>query len=192
MISYWRLSSKASFFTRYLSWDIRSAKRETLALSLYLPVIFTVYGLLLGNVVMVPIHGWRYSYCSVAIGTVYLQTSSGTLILSGFGVFSCASGLFMFPIIMSHLGKSLEVCSYGNWWQSWPHCINSSQIFALEYADGVGGLHDLVIQTFVRFSAKSCEAIIGSTTVLYLLVRTKYNSSRLFYILSLGYSVLII
>lgn len=53
------------------------------------------------------------------------------------------------------------------------HPVLCSQIFGLEYADGVGGLHDLVIQTFVRFTAKSCEAIISSTTVLYLLVRKK-------------------
>ena len=31
-----------------------------------------------------------------------------------------------------------------------------------------------MIQTFVSFSAKSCEAIIGSTTVLYLLVRKMF------------------
>lgn len=53
--------------------------------------------------------------------------------------------------------------------------LSSSQIFALEYADHVGELHDLVIQTFVNFTAKSCEAIIGSTTVLYLLVRIVYK-----------------
>ena len=57
--------------------------------------------------------------------------------------------------------------------QTYP--VLCSQIFGLEYADGVGGLHDLVIQTFVRFTAKSCEAIIISTTVLYLLVRKNYK-----------------
>ena len=34
----------------------------------------------------------------------------------------------------------------------------------------------MIIQTFVRFSAKSCEAIIVSTTLLYLLVRDNHKS----------------
>ena len=140
-------------------------------------MIFTVYGLLLGKH-FIPIYGRICSGCLVAIGTVYLQTSSGTLILSGFGVFSCASGLFMFPIIMSHLSKSLEVRQQLVT-DADSSCLICSQIFGLEYADGVGGLHDLVIQTFVRFTAKSCEAIISSTTVLYLLVRKNYKSSLL-------------
>ena len=95
----------------------------------------------------------------------------------------------MFPIIMSHLSKSLEVRQY-----LLTLAVLSSyfQIFGLEYADGVGGLYDLVIQTFVRFTAKSCEAIISSTTVLYLLVRKNYKLLVVLHAIILGCSVHIV
>ena len=46
---------------------------------------------------------------SLPSGTVYLQTNNATFILSGFGVFSCASGLFMFPVIYGYLHRAMEV-----------------------------------------------------------------------------------
>lgn len=46
---------------------------------------------------------------SLNIGTVYIQTGNPTFILSGYGVFSCASGLFMFPIVYTYLYRALEV-----------------------------------------------------------------------------------
>lgn len=45
----------------------------------------------------------------MAIGTVFLATESATFILTGFGVFSCASGLFMFPAIYNYLFPALQV-----------------------------------------------------------------------------------
>ena len=56
---------------------------------LYLPLIFVVYGVLLG--------------------TVYYQTHNPTFTLSAFGVFSCASGLFMFPAVYTYLFRAIEV-----------------------------------------------------------------------------------
>ncbi len=56
---------------------------------LYLPMIFTIYGILLGS--------------------VYFQTNSPTSILSAFGVYSCASALFMFPAIYTYLYRAVEV-----------------------------------------------------------------------------------
>ena len=45
------------------------------------------------------------------IGTVYLQTQNATSILTGFGVFICASGLFMFPAIYNYLLQAMNVSS---------------------------------------------------------------------------------
>ena len=53
------------------------------------------------------------------------------------------------------------------------------QIFELEYADGVGGLFDLVIQTFVRFTANSLLPILCSTSILYILVNCLIGLSQL-------------
>ena len=46
------------------------------------------------------------------VGTVYAQSQSGTQIISGFGVFSCASGLFMFPLLYGYLYQALQVRRY--------------------------------------------------------------------------------
>ncbi len=69
--------------------EARASKRSSYFQVLYLPLIFTVYGVLLG--------------------TVYFQTRNSTFILSAFGVFSCASGLFMFPAIYTYLFRAMEV-----------------------------------------------------------------------------------
>ena len=55
---------------------------------------------------------WPLTYPPLS-GTVYLQTQDATSVLTGFGVFSCASALFMFPIIYSYLQRAIEVNSAG-------------------------------------------------------------------------------
>ena len=55
----------------------------------YLPLVFFIYGLLLG--------------------TVYFQQTVPLLVMSGFCVYSVASALFMFPILYNNLFTALEV-----------------------------------------------------------------------------------
>lgn len=74
---------------RLCALEARASQRTSRLQMLYLPGIFLVYGILLG--------------------TVYFQTQSATFILSAFGVFSCASGLFMFPAVYTYLFKAIEV-----------------------------------------------------------------------------------
>ena len=42
-------------------------------------------------------------------GTVYIQTTSALLIVSGFCVYSVASALFMFPIMHNYYSQALMV-----------------------------------------------------------------------------------
>ena len=42
-------------------------------------------------------------------GTVYIQTTSALLIVSGFCVYSVASALFMFPIMHKYYSQALTV-----------------------------------------------------------------------------------
>ena len=48
----------------------------------------------------------------VCVGSVFPSTGNATFILTGFGVFSCASGLFMFPAIYNYLYQAMEVGIY--------------------------------------------------------------------------------
>jgi len=57
--------------------------------SLYLPVIFFAYGILLG--------------------TAYFQQDAPLLVMSGFCVYSVASALFMFPILYNYYSRALQV-----------------------------------------------------------------------------------
>ncbi len=79
--------------------ESRASKRFAGLQSLYLPFIFSSYGVLLG--------------------TVYFQTRGASNILASFGVLSCASGLFMFPVIYVYLFGALDVrmylCMYLYW-----------------------------------------------------------------------------
>lgn len=84
-----RVRQEAGIFNRLSALEARASKRAQLIQMLYLPLIFLVYGTLLG--------------------TVYFQNSNPTFILSAFGVFSCASGLFMFPAIYTYLFRAIEV-----------------------------------------------------------------------------------
>ena len=90
-----RVHQEAGILNRVTALEARASKRARIFQMLYLPLIFTVYGALLG--------------------TVYFQTSNATFILSAFGVFSCASGLFMFPAIYTYLFRAMEVSGCGQW-----------------------------------------------------------------------------
>ncbi len=110
---------------------------------------------------------------------MYLQTHDATSVLTGFGVFSCASALFMFPIIYSYLQKAIEVDLFDSsylhdyqWLDLNGLVFFFTQIFTLEYADGVGHPGELVLQTFIRFSALALLPITASSAVIYLLVIT--------------------
>ena len=90
--------------------------------------------------------------CSFSItGTVYFQSSSPFLIMSGFCVYSVASALFMFPALYGYLSKALT-------------------IYTFEQADGAGRASDLVIQSFVRFISMAFFPVIVCAGVLYVLV----------------------
>ena len=85
-----RVSDKhASIFYRLSALQARASKRLTWGLACYLPVIFFVYGFLLG--------------------TAYFQKQAPALVMSGFCVYSVASALFMFPILFNYYNRALEV-----------------------------------------------------------------------------------
>ena len=84
-----RVHQEAGIINRVSALEARAYRRAKLVQMLYLPLIFVVYGVLLG--------------------TVYYQTHNPTFTLSAFGVFSCASGLFMFPAVYTYLFRAIEV-----------------------------------------------------------------------------------
>lgn len=79
----------SSFFNRVAAWEARATLRSTWSQLIYLPLIFTVYGLLLGS--------------------AYKQASEAILIISGFCVYSVASALFMFPIMFTYFQPTLKI-----------------------------------------------------------------------------------
>ena len=79
----------SSFFSRVAAWEARATLRATWSQLIYLPLIFTVYGLLLGS--------------------AYKQASEALLIISGFCVYSVASALFMFPIMFTYYQPTLKI-----------------------------------------------------------------------------------
>ena len=84
-------------------------------------------------------------------GTVYYQSQSPLLVMSGFCVYSVASALFMFPALYLYYQRALEVYTY-------------------EHADGVGSPCDIVIQGFIRGITLGFSPVIICASVLYLLV----------------------
>ena len=79
----------AGLFHRLAAQEARTSKRSNYSQMAYLPLVFFIYGLLLG--------------------TVYLQQTVPLLVMSGFCVYSVASALFMFPILYNNLSTALEV-----------------------------------------------------------------------------------
>ena len=84
-------------------------------------------------------------------GSVYYQSKSPLLVMSGFCVYSVASALFMFPALYLYYQRALEVYTY-------------------EHADGVGSPWDIVIQGFIRGITLGFFPVIMCASVLYLLV----------------------
>lgn len=84
-------------------------------------------------------------------GTVYYQSYSPLLVMSGFCVYSVASALFMFPALYLYYQRALEVYAY-------------------EHADGVGSPWDIVIQGFIRGITLGFFPVILCAAILYLLV----------------------
>ena len=79
----------SSFLARIATWEARASLRVTWSQLIYLPIVFTVYGLLLGS--------------------AYKQASEALLIISGFCVYSVASALFMFPIMFTYYQPTLKI-----------------------------------------------------------------------------------
>ena len=50
-----------------------------------------------------------YTHTRTHVGTVYLQTASPLLVVSGYTVYSVASALFMFPVLYDYYFRALEV-----------------------------------------------------------------------------------
>eukprot|EP00731_Ephydatia_muelleri_P033340 Em0028g15a len=123
-------------FNRLAALEARGAKRASFGQMLYLPAIFFAYGVLLG--------------------TVYYQSYSPLLVMSGFCVYSVASALFMFPALYLYYQRALEVYAY-------------------EHADGVGSPWDIVIQGFIRGVTLGFFPVILCAAILYLLL-VNHNS----------------
>ncbi|KAL5474832.1 hypothetical protein EMCRGX_G026851 [Ephydatia muelleri] len=123
-------------FNRLAALEARGAKRASFGQMLYLPAIFFAYGVLLG--------------------TVYYQSYSPLLVMSGFCVYSVASALFMFPALYLYYQRALEVYAY-------------------EHADGVGSPWDIVIQGFIRGITLGFFPVILCAAILYLLL-VNHNS----------------
>ena len=79
----------SSFLSRVTAWEARASIHTTWSQLIYLPLIFTVYGLLLGS--------------------AYKQATEALLIISGFCVYSVASALFMFPIMFTYFQPTLKI-----------------------------------------------------------------------------------
>ena len=79
----------AGLFHRLSAQEARASKQSSYGKIAYLPLVFFIYGLLLG--------------------TVYFQQTVPHLVMSGFCVYSVASALFMFPILYNNLFTALEV-----------------------------------------------------------------------------------
>jgi hypothetical protein len=134
---------QASWFSRMSVLETRASKTTTIIWTFYLPVIFLAYVILLG--------------------TVYLQQSTGLLIMSGYCVYSVASALFMFPLLHNYYTKALEV-------------------YRFEKADGAGRPFDLILQGFTRYVSIGLFPVIGCSCILYLLlVNIKYWSASVFF-----------
>ena len=79
----------SSFFNRVAVWEARATLRVTWSQLIYLPLIFTLFGVLLGS--------------------AYKQASEALLIISGFCVYSVASAIFMFPIMFTYFQPVLNI-----------------------------------------------------------------------------------
>lgn len=85
-------------------------------------------------------------------GTVYIQRSDPYLIVPAMGVFSCASGMFVFPAIELYFSPAIKLYRY-------------------EKANGVGQAQDLVLQGFSKYVTIAFFPVLLSTSMMYLLVR---------------------
>ncbi|XP_065845243.1 uncharacterized protein [Oscarella lobularis] len=74
---------------RYFVLETRAAMRSGLAQSIYLPLIFLLYALVLGS--------------------AYWQAQTSLLIMAVFCVYSFSSSIFMFPAVYTHLSKALDM-----------------------------------------------------------------------------------
>ena len=124
-----RIRPQASWFARLAVLEARASKRANLIWLLYLPVIFFVYGFVLGRIFsssslfpvppslplslsLSPSFPLSLSFIVLfygPLGTTYLQQEVALFVLSGFCVYSVASALFMFPVLQNYYIKALEV-----------------------------------------------------------------------------------
>ena len=92
---------------------------------------------------------------NIHAGTIYIQQSDPSVILTAFCEFSAASALFMYPALELYYSRALQIYTY-------------------EKADGFGKPYDLILQGFMRHMFLAIIPVILSTGFLYFLVRINY------------------
>lgn len=84
-------------------------------------------------------------------GTTYIQQTDPALIVPAMAVFSCASGLYVFPAIEPYYSPAIRLYGY-------------------EKANGVGKAQDLILQGFARYVTIAFLPVLVSTSLIYILV----------------------
>lgn len=82
---------------------------------------------------------------------MYLQRTDPAQIVPAMAVFSCASGLYVFPAIELYYSPAIR-------------------LFGYEKANGIGRAQDLIVQGFVRYITIAFFPVLMSTSLMYLLV----------------------
>ena len=137
-------------FDRLAALEARQTKRESFISSyFFLPLVFIIFSVLQGRTI-------RWSHLSKCTyhypsGTIYFQTLDPNLLITAFGLYSCADILFIYPTMYSMYTKALD-------------------IYKFERADNVGRATDLVIQPAVRYFYQGFIANILGVAILYMLV----------------------
>jgi hypothetical protein len=101
---------------------------------------------------------------SLVAGSAYFQADSMLLIMAALSIYSYASSIFMFPPVYYHLSKALEM-------------------YYLEKADGLGRSIELLLQTFMRYIAKSTLPLVICSVLLCILILDPvfWSLERFFY-----------
>ena len=87
---------------------------------------------------------------------MYIQQSNPYFIVPSMAIFSCASGLYVFPAIELYYTPAIRLYGY-------------------EKANGAGKAQDLILQGFIRYVTIAFFPILVSMSLLYILVSVLLN-----------------
>lgn len=150
---------------RFVSLEARASLRQNLFTIIYLPIVYTVFGLILGKcLVRCSSHDANIMFLVNNSGTTYLFTDQAVQIMSVTCLLSCSSSLFMSSIIMSLLIEPLK-------------------LFSLEHSDGIANPHELILQVFIRMSAVCTLPLAVCGTLVFALVYQTYAPQVYFVVL---------